>query len=93
MSDVTLSLRPLTATEELAVLRQAPSLIPGLMRSGLSLEDAAALAHNATLLYYALRARREDITSPKAVLERMSLRQIAEGCHRLGKLKKEGEAL
>ncbi|MGI6402826.1 MAG: hypothetical protein ACOX0K_01105 [Oscillospiraceae bacterium] len=93
MSECTLPLQPLSATEELAVLRQAPSLIPGLMRSGLSLEDAAALAHNATLLYYALRSQRKDITSPKGVLEQMSLRQIAEGCRRLEERKKEDEAL
>ncbi len=86
------SLKPLSATQELAVLRQAPALIPGLMRSGLSLEDAAALAHNATLLYYAFNSQNKEISSPKAVLEQMSLAEIADGCRQLGEAKKE-EAL
>ena len=87
------SLKPLSATQELAVLRQAPALIPGLMRSGLSLEDAAALAHNAPLLCYALHPQQEEFSSPRAVLEQMSLEQIADGCRRLAALDKEGEPL
>lgn len=44
------------------------------------MEDAAALAHNAALLYSLLD---EDFPSPHAVLERYSLSEIAALCEQL----------
>lgn len=70
-------LRRLSAREELTLLRRAPALIPFLVRQGLSLEDSAALAHNAALLSLALE---EGPRSPRQVLEAFSLTEIAELC-------------
>jgi hypothetical protein len=72
-------MKPLSAREELAVRREAPGLIPGLCAKGLSLEDAVALAHNITLLYYA-GAAKPAFSSPEDVLERLSLAEIAAAC-------------
>jgi len=74
-------LRPLNALEELDVLRRAPALLPLLLDKGLCLEDAMALAHNATLLFYAVAAPENARPgSPKAVLEAFSLAEIAALC-------------
>lgn len=83
------SLVPLSAAGELAVLRRAPALLPHLMGCGLSLEDAAALAHNATLLYFALQD--PQITSPRKVLERFTLEEIAAGARQLAEGRQGGE--
>lgn len=71
------ALRRLSAKEELAVLRGAPRLLPYLMGQGLALEDAAALAHNAALLAFALK---KGPATPKKVLETLSLDEIAALC-------------
>lgn len=69
----------LCAREQLAVLRDYPSLIPGLCAGGLAAEDAVAVAHNAALLYYAMRPEAK-FSSPEEVLGRFSLEEIAELC-------------
>ena len=69
-------LRPLTAAEELGVIRRSPYLLPFLLSQGLALDDALPLAHNATLLSYSL----EENISPREILETFSLSQIAELC-------------
>lgn len=80
-----MNLSPLSAAKELAVLRRAPALLPYLMGQGLSLEDAAALAHNATLVFYA----QDDpaLKSPRQLLERLSLEEIAGAARELARLK------
>jgi len=74
-----LNLRPLHATDQLAVNRRWPALLPGLMRKGLSLQDAAALAHNVTFLFYALELDAPP-RSPADLLDHFSLSQIARLC-------------
>lgn len=76
-------LKPLNAMEELCVLHRSPLLLSPLLRRGLGVEDATALAHNATLLYYAMRPYDKAISSPRAVLDRLSLKEIADHCRRL----------
>lgn len=76
---ITAALKPLNALQQLDVQRQYPALIPLLVKRGLSLENAAAVAHNATLLFYALEAD-SRATSAFEVLRRFSLEEIAELC-------------
>ena len=80
MSGGKIRLRPLSARQELEVLRRAPSLLPYLMRYGLELDDALALAGNACLVHAAM------VDGPKVpfeVLEAFSLSQIAALCEAL----------
>ena len=75
------NIRALCALEELNVLRRAPALLPLLLENGLRLEDAMALAHNATLLFYALDVPEDERPpSPRGVLEIFSLAEIAALC-------------
>ena len=74
-------LRRLSARQELEVLRRCPALLPGLLRCGLSPEDAIALAGNACTVWAALGDDRP--ASPAGVLERFSLDEIADICEGL----------
>ncbi|MDR2933080.1 MAG: hypothetical protein LBV27_08240 [Oscillospiraceae bacterium] len=67
----------LSAREQLAVKRDYPELVPLLCGYGLSVEDAAAVAYNTTLVYYAL-AGRDDLSSPEGLLGVFSLEEIAD---------------
>jgi hypothetical protein len=69
--------RRLSAREQLELARDANGLLPFLLAKGLSAEDAVALAHNAAVLYKAMEPR---ATSPREILERLSLGEIAEYC-------------
>lgn len=71
----------LAAREQLAIRREYPSLIPGLCARGLSVAEAAAVAHNVTFLYYALMPEKA-FASPEEVLSSLSLEEIAEQCLR-----------
>jgi len=78
MSKITL--RPLNARRELEVLKRAPSLLPYLLKQGLKVPDAVALATNACLLHLALE---DGPGTPREVLERFSLSEIAYLCEAL----------
>ena len=80
MSGGKIRLRPLSARQELEVLRRAPSLLPYLMRYGLELDDAMALAGNACLVHAAME---DGPKVPFEVLEMFSLSQIAALCEAL----------
>jgi len=73
-------LRPLCARRELEVLKRAPSLLPYLLKQGLEAHDAVALATNACLLFHALE---DGHKTPREVLERFSLSEIAFLCEAL----------
>ena len=73
------SLRLLSAEQELGLQASYPRLIPVLMGRGLGLSDAAAVAYNATLLSLALPAD-PPFKGGRGVLRRLSLVEIAELC-------------
>ncbi|MCL2857688.1 MAG: hypothetical protein FWE19_08245 [Oscillospiraceae bacterium] len=79
MSRAKLSL--LNAKQELEVLRRSPTLLPVLLRCGLGVEAALALAGNACVVWAALGDERP--ASPEGVLERYSLSEIAVLCEEL----------
>jgi len=74
-------LQPLSARQELEVLRLSPALLPMLMRRGLGVRDAIALAGNACVVWFALGEQRP--ARPEGVLERFSLGEIADICEEL----------
>lgn len=76
---------PLSASRRLRLERMFPALIPALTGQGLGLEDAVAVAHNAALLFLALRPS-PPLSCPEEVLERFSLREIAALCEQYGRL-------
>lgn len=77
--------RRLCACGQLAVLREYPRLMPRLLGWGLGIEDAQALAYNATLLYRTAQVT-PPLRSPAEVLDRYSLGEIAELCDTLRKV-------
>ena len=74
-------LRPLTARQELEALRRSPALLPMLMKSGLGVEDATALAGNACMAWLALGEERP--ARPEQILEQFSLGEIAALCEQI----------
>jgi len=80
MSREIIRLRPLCARQELEVLRRAPSLLPYLLKYGLEIDEAMALAANACLVHAAMVDKPQ---SPFGVLETFSLSQIAAICEAL----------
>lgn len=71
--------RQLCAEQQLCLLGDYPRLIPRLMAKGLSLEDGAAVAYNAALLYRVAEVV-PPLKSPADVLNRYSLGEIADLC-------------
>ena len=69
----------LSAAQEISLLRGHPRMINYCVHLGLNLEDALALAYNSTLLYLALECE-QPLASPRDVLERFSLSEIAALC-------------
>lgn len=75
----TVTLRRLSAGEQMAVEREHLLLLPMLLERGLGQDDAAALAYNTTLLYHAA-ALDSKPDGPAGLLELLSLGQIAALC-------------
>lgn len=76
------SLQKPAASGQLEVLRQYPRLLPVLLIWGLEVQDAVAVAYNVALLH---RAAVFDppVASPRALLDCLSLGEIAELCEQL----------
>ncbi|MCL2056715.1 MAG: hypothetical protein FWH02_05805 [Oscillospiraceae bacterium] len=69
----------LSAADQLNILREYPGQIGGLISLGLAPEDAAAVAYNAAVLYYAIKPDK-PFSCIKDVLGRYSLGEIASLC-------------
>lgn len=72
-------LLPLGTRQRLAVERDYPALLPGLMALGLPPQDAVALAYNAAFLWRAVRFY-PAAAGPEELLDRLSPGQIAALC-------------
>jgi hypothetical protein len=68
--------RKLPAREQLELAKDVNGLLPFLLAKGLSPEDAIALSHNAAVLARVI----EPVASPRKILGRYSLAEIAEYC-------------
>lgn len=69
----------LGAADELKLFRRCIRLLPALARRGAAPVDALAVAYNATFLFYSM-PRRAFLFSPKQILKRYSLAEIAQLC-------------
>lgn len=69
----------LSAKDELEMFRRSIRLLPALVRRGAAPLDALAVAYNVTFLY--LHTRRENrFITPKKLLKRLTLSEIASSC-------------